>query len=280
MDLQNTPFPEPEDSQDAYSEPVATALPAEKKNKLSVGIIVVVIIALLAVGGAGAYWYMNHRQKTASNPLPAAIKTTTTQTQTPPPSTASSATTQYVSNGQDLNLNFSYPSDWTVQPASGKNPNDQAITVISPQTAATNSAGKTVTGRVDVSIRPGSAQLDELASGSAVVTQDSIQIGYTKPTASQHQYPYITFVRLNGGNDAANGFDEVIITGISKFTKGQNMSAESLGQLDPVISARFYTCAGTCEGSNATPLTVTSASWQNDTPFTQVLALFQSLQLH
>src|SRR6202050_356082 len=57
---------------------------------------------------------------------------------------------QYVSNGQDLNLSFSYPSDWSVNPATNDNPTDQTITVTSPLTSITNASNTTITGKVVV----------------------------------------------------------------------------------------------------------------------------------
>ncbi len=242
-----------------------------------------VVVGVLAVGGGGvaAYWFAG-RHTHPSSPSHSSHAAVQQQSVPPAPPSASTAssTKQYVSNGHDLNLSFTYPSDWTVTPPTGSNTSDQPITVTSSLQSITNNAGGTVTGKVVVSIRPGSAQVSELASGTAVVTQDSVQFAYSKPTASQHQYPYLTYIRLSGGATAANGFDEVIITGITKFMKGQNISAESLGQLDPIISATFYHCVSeSCNGTGATTVSITNDTWLNAAIFKQVQSLFQSLML-
>jgi hypothetical protein len=271
------PFP------DFPEQPVPATEPAypapHKRRHIPLLLIAGLVIILLAAGGAGGYWAMSHRRPAAS---PSSRQGTADQRPAPQPAanpSAPSGTSQYTSSGHDLNLSFSYPAEWSITPASGNNANDQPITITSPSMSITSSAGKAVTGEVVVSIRPASAPISELAAGSAVIAQDSVQFAYTQPTASQHQYPYLTFVRL-GGADANGGFDEVIITGITKFTKSQNLSAESLGGLDPIISARFYTCAASnCTGADAAALSVTAETWQNDAPFTQVQALFNSLQL-
>jgi len=235
------------------------------------GIVVVVTVVTVLL-------FMHHKA-----PKPAATAQNSNQQSNQPAATAtgSSATQQYISNGNDLNLRFTYPSDWSVTPASNSNASDQTITLTSPLTNVTTSSGSTVTAKVILTIRPGNAQIGELASGSATIAQDSTQIGYTAPTASQHQYPYLTFVHLAGGQNVSGVFDEVIITGISKFMKGQVMTADSLGGLDPIIGARFYQCStNACDGSGAGALNLTNDMWQNSTLAQQVTAVFASLQLN
>lgn len=237
--------------------------------------IVGVVLAVVVIGGGGtAALMLHHRTPKATANTPG---TTTTPVATTP---VNSAVTNYTSNGTDLNLNFSYPTGWTVTPASNNNASDQPITVTSPVTSIATSTGS-VSGKVVIMIRPGNSQIDELSSGNAMVAQSSAQFAYSKPTSSQHQYPYLTFVHLAGGQNPNSAFDEVFITGISTFSANTPMTAGSLGQLDPIISARFYTCSTSdCTGSGMSPLTITNDIWQNDALCQQIQTLFASLQLN
>lgn len=250
----------------AYQQPKA-------KSKRWLIVLALITLLLLAAGGAGGYYWWHKHQK------PAPTKHQATTSPQPIPTSSGPATIkQYVSTGKDLNLSFNYPSSWTATPASGDNASDQTITLTSPLVSMPDADG--TTGKVVVRLRPATAELDELSPGTATVAQDSIQFGYSKPTSSQHQYPYLTFIRLEAGSNASNTFDEVIITGITKFTKGQALTTDSLGQLDPIISATFYKCLSqACEGTNAKTLSITNDTWQNADVFKQVQALFESLRL-
>ena len=235
-----------------------------------------VVLAIVVIGGGGTTALMLHHRA----PKAAANTRTTTTNQPITTTPVNSALTTYTSNGTDLNLSFSYPSGWTVAPASNNNTSDQPVTIASPATTISTGTAS-ATGKVVVMIRPGNSQIDELSSGNAMVAQSSVQFAYSKPTASQHQYPYLTFVHLAGGQNPTSAFDEIFITGISSFSANTPMTAGSLGQLDPIISARFYTCSTSdCTGSGVSPLTITNATWQNDPLCQQVQALFASLQLN
>lgn len=244
--------------------------------------IAIAIVVLLAAGGI-AYLLLGRHQATpvadTTNTTPSTPSTD--QPLVPDDTQAQGTGTQYVSNGKDLNLSFSYPSDWTVTPATNSNPNDQAITVTSPLVSVTNAGGQSVTGKVIVSIRPGGTALNELAGDKATAGQASAQIGYTKPTSAQHQYPYLTYLHLAGGADPTSAFEEVMITGSASFPKDQTIPAASLGALDPVISARFYTCSDqACAVANATLLSISNSTWLNTSVCLQTLAIFQSLQIN
>lgn len=237
--------------------------------------LIAAAILLLVVAGGGLLFHALHKT------TPKHTSSTSHAVQPSQDHTNQNTTTQYVSNGQDLNLSFSYPSDWSVTPATNDNPTDQTITVTSPLVSIENASNTTITGKVVVMIRPGSATLSELASGNATAGQSSVQIGYTQPLASQQQYPYLSFINLSGGADASGGFQEVIITGQQQFSQGQSIPEDDLSGLDPIISASFYSCSTSeCTGSGEAPLSIAMDTWQNTSPFTQVLALMQSLQLH
>lgn len=279
------PFPlqlEDEAQPGAVVPQIHTPMVRQQSHGMKTGLIITIVIAAILVigGGAVAYWFFIRSKPSAKMPSQTTQNTAPTQPVATDNAT-SSAATQYVSNGSDLNLSFTYPSNWTASPASGGNSTDQPISVTSPLVSLSDANGQAITGKVVVNIRPVSAQLSELASDKAMVAQDSVQFAYTKPTSAQHQYPYLTYVHLAGGNNTNNVFEEVIITGVNKFTKGQALLPESLGGLDPIISAAFYQCATqACAGSSATPLSINDSTWQNTSVFVQTQALLASLQLH
>jgi len=278
MDSNSSPTEVPYvDDQPSYSDVPPTG---QGKRKLVI-IIAIVVVALIVAGGA-AYWLLT---RPTSAPATTAQTQTSTSTSTQPivpdDTQAQGTSANYVSNGKDLNLSFTYPSGWTVTPPSNSNPNDQAITVTSPLVSMTNASGQSTTGKVVVTIRPGGSALNELASNKSTAGQASAQIAYSKPTSAQHQYPYLTYIHLAGGVDPSSSFEEVMITGSINFAKDQVVSADALGPLDPVVSARFYTCSDqTCAIGSATPLSITNATWINTDVFMQTLAIFQSLQIN
>lgn len=242
--------------------------------------LVLAIVVILAGLGVGAYLLTKH----ASTKKPAAkTSTSTAQSTTQVPTTPSATTTtHYVSAEKNLSLEFDYPANWTVTPAAADSAaSAQPITIESVPSTITNAAGANVTGKATITIRPGSATISELASGNATAAQASVQIGYTHPTASQHQYPFLTFVHLAGGADPNAAFEEVMITGIQQFAAGNPVTPGSLSELDPIIAASFSLCNTTaCSGSTAGTLSITNATWQNTQVLQQVLALFESLKLN
>lgn len=242
--------------------------------------IIAVLVILLAVGGTAAYWLIA-KHKAPQKPI---ASSNTQQTATVPPPTNTSATSslvQYTSNGNDLNLTFSYPSNWTVTPPSNSNTNDKPITLTSAMMSMADAKGNAVTGKVVISINPGGTSLPELAADKATSSAASVQFAYTKPTPAQHQYPYLTYVHLNGGGNPSGLFEEVIITGITAFAKDQAILPESVTQIDPLITARFYQCSTQdCATADATSLSITASEWQNTDAFSQVQAVFASMQMH
>jgi len=244
---------------------------AKQKKKWPLVLLILLVVAGL---GGGGYWYITqHKSK-----LPAAHTSASTPPKPTPVESSTAATPQYVSNGSDLNLDFNYPSSWSVSPASNDNKNDQTITATSPLTSMTTAAGTSVTGKVVVSVRPGTASLSEL--DGTTTAQASVQIAYSKPTSAQYQYPYLTFIHVPGVNSVAGSFDEVVVTGTTQFPQGTSLSQASVA-VDPIISASFYSCdTQACTASGQKPVSITNDSWQNGAVFQQTLAIFQSMQLN
>lgn len=198
-----------------------------------------------------------------------------------PAAVTNNGTATYISNGTDLNLSFTYPASWSTTPPSGDNKTDQTITVSSPMSSLPTADGSTVTGKVVVTVRPGSAPINELNSNNPTAAATSTQIAYTAPTTSQYQYPYITFINFANGSKTAGAFEEVMITGNTQFAKGQLVQAAALSGLDPIISATFTKClTSACTGSDAVPVGITNTLWQNDAIYQSVLSIFQSFKLN
>lgn len=267
----------PEEQTPSQAEYFKSIMPPAKSKRKKWPLIVVVTVLLVAALGGTAYWYVTQHHTAKISAVTSKHNTTPPVTPTITNSDSGGPTTHYVSNGNDLNLDFDYPSSWTVTPPTNDNANDQTITLTSPSTSFTNASGAATTGKVVVLIRPGTAQLSELGGGASAA-QTSTQIAYTKPTTAQHQYPYLTFLHLGSGNSTA--FQEVVVTGTLQFTQGQAVSASSLS-VDPIISASFYSCStAACTGSGAQATSTTYNNWQNDAIFHQTLAVFESMQLN
>lgn len=262
--------------------PYGTVVASQGRDKTKLLLIMVIVLAVLLAGGAAAYWFILRPQPAPANTTAASSSASTSSQPLVPDDTQAQGTSgHYVSNGKDLNLSFSYPSDWTVTPPSNNNPDDQPITVTSPLVSIPGANGQSTTGKVVVSIRPGGSTLSELSSGKATAGQASAQIAYDKPTSAQHQYPYLTYIHFAGGTNPSNSFEEVIITGTASFAKDQVITSDNLSQLDPVVSARFYACSNqTCAISSSASLSITNTAWQNTQACAQALAIFQSLQIN
>ena len=236
-------------------------------HKLSSRLVAAALVVLiLAVGGVTAWFVSHHHQpakpaKQAFNVQPATGTTKVSTSQ------------QYVSNGSDLN--------WSVTPPTSDNTTDQTITLISPLTTITDASGANVTGKVTLTVRPGTATPTELNANTPTAAATSAQIAYSAPTTNQYQYPYITFIHFSTGLGVAGAFEEVMVTGTSQFTQGQAVSVSSLIGLDPVISAVLTKCTSqACTGTGAVPLSISNSIWTNTAIFQQTLAVFESFKLN
>jgi hypothetical protein len=267
------------DDSDKYrvdSQPQETPAPATKpsEHKKRIGLWIALIVVAIAVVG-GLFYFMNHKTTKPKKQI------TAQKIIQIPSSSNSTATTKYVSNGSDLSLSFSHPSNWSVTPPTNDNPNDQTITLTSPLFSVVNADGASVVGKIIIQVRPGSDTVSELNNNSPVAALASAQIAYSQPTSSQTSYPYLSYFHFSDGSKASGAFEEVIITGGQSFPLGQAVSAEYLSGLDPIISASFYQCATqSCSGSNQTLLSITSTTWDNVSIFQQALTTLESFQLN
>lgn len=261
----------PDSNQESTPVPIRQMV-ARKKNK-GLLITAVAIIALILIGG-GLFLVLH------KSPKPKGHISAQKIIQVAPSNTPSNIT-NYVSNGNDLNLSFSYPNNWSVTPPTNDNKTDQTITLTSPLTTIINADNASVVGKIVVQVRPENVAASELNSNSPITSLASTQIAYSKPTSNQTSYPYISFIHFSDGAKATGAFEEVMITGGLTFTQGQTISAEDVSGLDPIISANFYQCAvQSCSGSSQSFLSINLDTWQNTTIFQQVLAIFESFQLN
>jgi hypothetical protein len=247
---------------------------AKRKRNKRIALIVVVVILVLAAGAAG-YMLLHHKSKT-----PTKQSTTNTQNLPAPAADTNSDLSEYTSPADGLNLSFSYPSNWTASPDSGKSSN--AITITSPLVSLPDAAtGADVTGKVVVQIRGDTANIKELSSTKATAPQDPVQYAYKAPTAAQHQYFYVSFVQLATPATAQGAFQEVAITGINQIPKGTAITSDLLGEVDPLVTASFNKCTATvCTAAEQTPVGIAGQSWQNNKTMLQVQALFESLKFN
>lgn len=242
---------------------------------------IVVLIAILLLAAATGYWYFKIRTTPVTS-----TKSPAATTQPSPPSAQNSAvalpsgTMAYTSTQSNLNLSFYYPSDWQVSPTQTTASGTGGITVTSPTTTITAADGSSVTGKILVQARAGGTAVTELST-AATAALDSTQIGYTRPTASQRQYPYLSYVRFTSASNVDGAFEAVIVTGGDQLHKGDTISSDGLANIDPLISATFYKCAiANCMATGAGTLPITNAMWQNNDIFQKVAAIFSSFKLN
>jgi hypothetical protein len=260
-------------------QPVRKPYRARQKSHLRRNILIAAGVLVVLGAAGGAAWLVKHHK---AKPAPKSTSSTTSTPSAPSASSSTaSSTTHYVSKGQDLNLEFDYPSNWTATPASGGNTNDQVITLNSPVVSIPDASNASANGKMILTIRPGGAQLSELATNNPTAAQTSIQVAYTHPTAAQHQYPFISFIHFSNGETVPGAFEEVVITGVDQFTKGAVFSPDSLTDLDPVIAVNFYRCnTSDCSGKGTGLLSITNNTWQSNSFVQQAQAVFASLKLH
>jgi hypothetical protein len=270
------------EASDEYQPPLSLYYKSKKNKKTwghrlkKLSIIVGILVVICGLGIGGDLLYRHHKSSVSkAKAVAAAIVKPASN------SKVVSSTTKYVSNGNDLNLSFMYPSNWSVSPASGHNPNDQPITVTSPLSTLPSSNGKKVVGKVVLQVLSVGTNINALSSTGAEVADASTQFAYTSPTADQDQYPYITFVNLNSTLTTNIPFQMGIITGGGPFTAAQQINNDSLVGLDPIVYTIFYKCLReSCSGSEAVPLSITNSIWQNNPIFKEDQSLLASFEFN
>lgn len=248
--------------------------PRNRRKGVLIGMVALIIVLLIALTAV----LLSHRRATA--PASKSSSQSAARQKPPTPTTSlASGTSLYTSPADSFNLSFAYPSNWSVQPASGQSGN--TITVSSPLVSLTDANGNSVPGKVTLTIRAGGSTMPEIGA-NAVIAQDSVQYAYAAPTAAQHQYFYVSFLHLPAGSSSGKGvFEEVVITGVNSLAKGSTATSDTFGGVDPLVSASFSQCATqTCSGTGASSLSVNAAAWQSDPTLQQLQKLFESFKFN
>lgn len=250
--------------------------PKQRSGKKIIYIIVALVVILAAVGG-----YMLLKKSPAKTPAAQTGKASS-QASNVPATASASDTKNYKSSVSGLDLSFDYPSNWKVTVANDtKDTSVKYISIETPPSSIENDKGATTTGKVIILIRPKLADVPELSGNDGSIAQDSQQLAYAKPSANQHQYPYVSFVHFGGTRTSKNPFEEVFVTGSTMFKASDNIGTGNVAGVDPLISAAFYQCPDTtCAGKGTGPLSITDSVWQNNDVAKKVKALIESLVIN
>jgi len=278
MDLNDSPMPDDVDVEHQSGVPkhleqvIRARAVRQKRGKRKLLIITIILIVLIGLGAAG-YVLLHHKNKAPAK------QAATTQNLPAPAANTNSGVSEYTAPADGLNLAFSYPTDWTVSPASGQS--GKAITITSLLVSLPDATGTNTTGKIVVSIRGDISNISELASAQVTTAQDSVQYAYKAPTTAQHQYFYVSFLHFASPVTAQGAFQEVAITSVNQLPKGTAITSDLLGEVDPLVTASFYACTATpCTGSGQALVGVTGASWQSNKALLQVQTLFESLKFN
>lgn len=185
---------------------VEPSQPGNSRKKLFIIIGIVVLVLLLA---GGAYALLSGKQ---SEDTPQNTANTNQQSQQPEEPATPKATGPQTFKSSQLNMEFTYPEDWTMR----ENTDKTVITLTSPQTTYQKKDGSSTTGVFTLKLRNGlvpAAMKPNIQN--AVAMKDSEIIAYTSPTEQQRQYTNVSFAG-NGPN--ATFF---IVTGGVAFKAGE-----------------------------------------------------------
>lgn len=226
-------------------------------------IVAGVLVVLAGVGGVVYVLAKSDGKKEAN--VPAATDNTESSSTGSSSGLASSETKDYTA--AQLGLSLKYPSDWTVDEATGE------IIFRSPS-AHLPGTKPSVWGLVEVTIRAKGQPLPEFESGNATATRQSELLTYAKPSQNQRANSHLTFVAYA---PEANGLNAMYITGDNGYQKGQAVPQVDIANMDPVISVAFLTCGDEKSCTNASQTSLEVSAW-DDQEFSSVLkSMLQSI---
>lgn len=195
----------------------------------------------------------------------AAPKTTPAVTQPAPITTQNYESTTF-------NLSLDYPDTWTLNDKS-----TDLLTMTSPKLQLKTAAGKTVSGKIVVTMTPTGKNLAGFDQGNGTAVRDSLKIKYKQPTEVQRAETYLTFVRF--ANTEQQGIDTMIVTGDFGYLSGQAVPQIDMSKLGLVIQTTFVQCANT-DCTMTTPLVASATSWDDPAVQKPVLAILESLSVN
>jgi hypothetical protein len=228
-------------------------------------LIVAILVALLLVCGGG-YWFLTHKK-------PAKSAATSQSSQTPaaaPTSIINAKTKNYEST--NFSLSFDYPEDWKVGDTTGSG----TLTATSPALQLTAADKQPVTGQIVFTIRDVSQKLTEFDKGNATAARESEKIAYAKPSSAQRGSTYISFLAYAASVDTAV-LDGVYVTGDSGYQKGQAIPRVDIAKVNPLITITFVKCSDNSCNGGGTPLSASSALWDDAAISGPLKNMFESL---
>ncbi len=268
MDSNRYQQPAPDDASPLDSQPPHTSHLSTGKRppapKKPIGLIVLIVVVVLAIGG-GVYWLAaGHKSKTpAKTTAPAA-----TAPKTHDDGVAADASGNKTYKSTTLNIQFTYPHDWTMS----QNADKSEVTLTSPQVTYTKKDGTSTQGVFLLRLRNGVIPDATVANiQNAVATQDSLVIAYTAPVAAQRQYTNISY----GGNATNTIF--FMVTGSTAFKTGQTFG----GNID--LNGSAYVFAGGFGNDANDTLAfdpVPASSFTASDSYQQAVKIIESMQIY
>lgn len=228
------PAPEPHQTEDSsanyanYQPPEKKRNPKWRKVALAGGVALLLIVVV-----GGVYWF-SFKDKQSDQTSNSAETTQGGSQLAPAASEITAETKHYVS--QNFRLEFDYPQDWTAS-----EDNAEVISALSTDLALKDTANKDVVGQVYFRIRANSQKLEGLDGGNGSAVRNSEKIAYTKPTQSQRDSTYISFLRYVTSTDDKT-LDAVYITGDLGYQTGQAVPKLDIEKVQPIVSLEFYLC--------------------------------------
>jgi hypothetical protein len=227
-----------------------------KRNK-----IIFIVILCVALVGVGVYAVLLRPKKSQ----PTTQKQSTQQTAQAP------ATQTEAYSSSDLRIGFDYPKNWKVH--------DETVgltTVESPVVQLKDAMGLSTNSKVVVSLLSTGSEIPNFKDTGAQAVVDSTKITYTKPSDTQRQQTYLSFLTYS-----SEVLDAVFVTGDNGYQKDQYVPEGDIKKGDPIVGVAFYACkqTDTCEGEAATPLGISADAWATDANLQAAARLVESLRV-
>ncbi|HSX17488.1 MAG TPA: hypothetical protein VLH86_05310 [Patescibacteria group bacterium] len=245
--------------QHLHATPVGRKIGGPKKRIITA----IVIVVLLAAAGTAYMLFTGNKPKAKQQPAATQNKSATT---TPAMDETQAAVTKTYKSPQ-LNIEFTYRSDWTMR----QNADKSEIILTSPQITYTKKDGGPTQGVFTLKFRNG-IMPDTMKPSieNAVAVKDSEVIAYAKPSDQQRQYTNLSFAG-NSGN-----MNYVMVTGSAGFKAGEAFGANIDLQGSVYMFAGGY---GTDPNDTLTFDAVPAASFASAT-YTQAVDIIKSLKIY
>ncbi|HSW66337.1 MAG TPA: hypothetical protein VLI54_04350 [Bacillota bacterium] len=233
-----------------------------KKKWLLVSLIV---LAVLILGGGTAALLLKKK------PAPQASSSTqqTTANSSAQSSAGNGSSTPGTYKSTTLNLEFSYPTGWSVKESADK----AEVIATSPTVSYTKKDGSAAQGVFTVKMRHGAIpDAIQQTTIKTIAVADSFIIAYDHPTTNQRQYTNVSY----GGTDA-NTFNYFIVSGNTALKAGQ-----TFGYGVDLTGADTYMFAGGYGADTADTLSfeAVSKTTYDSATLEQAVGIIKSLQIN